>query len=130
MLRLLRLGATSSFFLFDSVTVLSSEDTFLVSSFFSAFSSVLVSFFVNLSVLDCSSVFVFTTASEVAGLLSSFAVSDGDVIAGVSEAVASFAISSSLKVGFSSTGASVVLAVGKVTFFKPSVALLVPVSIP
>ena len=86
---MLRLGATSSFFLFDSVTVLSSEDTFLVSSFllssvssfFSAFSSALVPFSVNLSVLDCSSVFVFTTASEVAGLLSSFAVSDGDVIA-------------------------------------------------
>ena len=77
--------------------------------------------------------FVFTTASEVAGLLSaftSFAVSDVDVIAGVSEVAASFAISSSLKVGFSSTAASVVLAVGKVTFFKPSVALLVPSSTP
>ena len=124
---MLRLLATSSFFLFDSVTVLSSEDTFLVSSFFSAFSSALVSFSVNLSVLDCSSVFVFTTASEAAGLLSSFAVSAVDVIAGVSEAAACFAISSALKVGFSSTAASVVLAVGgKITFFKPSVALLVP----
>ena len=75
--------------------------------------------------------FVFTTASEVADLLSSFAVSNVDVIAGVSEAAACFAISSALKVGFSSTATSVVVAVGgKVTFFKPSVALLVPSSTP
>ena len=64
-----------------------------MSSFFSAFSSALVSFSVNLSVFVFSSAIVFTTASEAAGLLSSFAFS---VVAAVVSELVALAISSAL----------------------------------